>query len=134
MNPADLQFPIVLTSPDGRCFRRIQRDGYIEAKQLGLPWEPSMNIEDRPYIRPLRKGGDIAEAIADYVATLTGKLRWKLSRDTAPESHRCPGCGCRFTWGKENFQYENPFCHDCQNEPTPEPQCDSIKYAENPPL
>ena len=117
MKAADLQFPIILTSPmqgGFQFFRRIQRDGFIEAKQLGMEWEPSLNIEEKPYIRPLKKGADVADAIADYVTTLTERLKWKLSKDTGPARIRCGACGCRFNETRDTAMNGN-HCDDCRN-------------------
>ena len=64
-----LKFPVVLTSPDGGWFRRVQPDGFIERKRLGMDWEPAPDGDGNPFIR--------IERIAGYVRTMTEKLRWK---------------------------------------------------------
>ena len=66
-----LTFPVVLQSPDGRFFRRIQADGYIEKKTLGMEWEPAPDLQDSPYLKP--------ECIERYVTLMTERLHWKLS-------------------------------------------------------
>lgn len=68
-----MKFPIILESPDGRCFRRIHApekgQHRIEKKMLGMEWEPSPDILGSPFIS--------TAALGHYLETMTNKLHWK---------------------------------------------------------
>ena len=66
-----MKFPVVISCPQGTFFRRIQPDGFIEKKRLGMDWEPAPDGDGNPFI-PITR-------IQGYIATMTEKLRWKKS-------------------------------------------------------
>lgn len=57
--------PVILESPDGKFFRRIDADGSFWDKRLGLPWKR----HDPPTISE-------GEAVV-YVDAMISKLGWK---------------------------------------------------------
>jgi hypothetical protein len=56
---------IVLQSPDGKFFRRIDPDGSFYKKYLGMPWER----HDPDHISEIK--------LPKYLEIMTKKLKWK---------------------------------------------------------
>lgn len=59
---------IILQSPDGRFFRKIESDGSFYHKTLGFPWEKH---------DPEKISG---KELQRYLETMTTKLKWKATQ------------------------------------------------------